>query len=118
MKALLVTADGNVEVVDQDWTYQQISSAVGGLIQPVYFENDYDSTFAYVNEEGKILGMPENVILTNYWYESGVTVLIGDYIAGNAVVFGGIDNDGNNKEITADVAAKIMMQKAKIDIGL
>lgn len=115
MKAVLVKTDGNVEVIDQEWTYNQISTAVGGWIDPVSLDEDYGSTFAYVNEEGKILGMPENAILTNYWYNSGVRILIGDYIAGDAVVFGGIDEYGDNTEVTPEVIAALLKVKERLN---
>jgi len=33
------------------------------------------------------------------WYNSGQIVLLGDYISGDVVFFGGIDDNGDNEEV-------------------
>jgi hypothetical protein len=97
MKAITVTSSGYIDIVEKDWDYKQIYQFVGGAIEAVSFgSNDF---FAYINEEGKLLDLPENRIATNLWYDSGQVILLGDYIAGNAVFFGVCDTDGFKQNV-------------------
>jgi len=108
MKAIVVKTDGSVNEVFADWDYQEINNEVGGWIEAVYFgDKPY---FAYINEEGKLLDLTPNEIATDLWYESGQRVLLGDFIAGNAVFFGPIDSDGNN----TDAPNSLMEELTKI----
>lgn len=113
MKALVVKTDRTIEVIDQQWNYEQINKAVGGYIEAIYFAH-YPDHFAYINEEGKILQLPENEIVTEYWYDSGTRVLLGDYIAGDVVIFGEIDEDGNNTEVPQNVIDTFMKLGNKV----
>lgn len=98
-KAFFVGADRHCQYIDVNG-YQDISNAVGGYIEAVSFgDNDY---FCYINEEGKLIGLPENNLVTSLWYDSGQTILLGDHIVGNAVFFGGIDDEGNDIDIPDD----------------
>lgn len=105
MKALVVKTDGTYEVIDQEWNYDQINRAVGGWIQAVYFPH-YKAE-AYVHEEGKVIGLPENVVATNVWYNSGAQILLGDFLVGDVVFFGEVDEEGNNTEVPAEIVAEI-----------
>lgn len=108
MKAIVVKTDGSVNEVFADWDYEEINNEVGGWIEAVDFgDKPY---FAYINEEGKLLNLPENGMATDLWYESGQRVLIGDYIAGDAVFFGSVDSDGNN----TDAPNSLMEELTKI----
>lgn len=106
MKALVVKTDGTAEVVDSNWEYSEINNAVGGWIEAVSFgDKPY---FAYINEEGKINNLPENNAATSLWYDSGQRVLLGDYIAGNAVFFGLVDDEGYNTDIPSILLTDII----------
>lgn len=97
MKALVIKANGEAEVIDQEWSYEQINETVGGWIEAISFgKNRY---FAYANEESKLLELPVNEVVTDMWYNSGQIVLLGDYISGDVVFFGGIDDNGDNEEV-------------------
>lgn len=113
MKALVVKTDGTVDVVDQEWNYNQINSALGGWIEAITFAH-YPDHFGYINEEGKILGLDINELVTDYWYESGTKILLGDYIAGDAVIFGEIDDDGNNTSVPDYVVDKFLKLREKV----
>lgn len=112
MKALLVKTDGTYEVIDKEWSYDQINKAVGGLIEPVYFPNF--NAEAYINEEGKILELEENCLATNVWYNSGARILLGDYLAGDALFFGPVDEEGNNTEVTPELVSEIINEWERI----
>lgn len=97
MKALVIKTNGEAEVIDQEWSYEQINETVGGWIEVISFgSNRY---FAYANEEAKLLELPVNEVVTDMWYNSGQIVLLGDYISGDVVFFGGIDDNGDNEEV-------------------
>ena len=97
MKALVIKANGEAEVIDQEWSYEQINETVGGWVEVISFgKNRY---FAYANEESKLLELPVNEVVTDMWYNSGQIVLLGDYISGDVVFFGGIDDNGDNEEV-------------------
>ena len=113
MKAIVVKTNGDIEVIDQEWNYDQINKAVGGWIEVIRFA-EYPDHFAYINEEGKIIGLEPNELVTQYWYESGTKVLLGDYIAGDAVFFGEIDDEGNNTDVPGDVLLRLNALKAVI----
>ena len=95
-KALIIRADYTKDYVDIDG-YEDINKAVGGYIEAVNFGDK--KYFCYINEEGKLLGLPENNLATQLWYDSGQTILLGDYIAGDAIFFGGIDKEGDDVDI-------------------
>lgn len=97
MKALVIKTNGEAEVIDQEWSYEQINETVGGWVEVISFgKNRY---FAYANEESKLLELPVNEVVTDMWYNSGQIVLLGDYISGDVVFFGGIDDNGDNEEV-------------------
>lgn len=109
-KAIVVKTDGSVNEVWADWDLAQIQNEVGGLIQPVEFgDKPY---FAYINDEGKLLDLPVNEIATALWYESGQRILLGDFLVGNAVFFGDIDDDGED----TDAPNSLMEEFIKIAI--
>lgn len=103
MKAILVTTEQEIELLDQDFDLSVIQSYVGGLIEAVSFGSQNSHFFAYINEEGKLVGLPENKIATSVWYNSGERVLIGDYLAGNVLFFGQIDDEGNETDVPDDL---------------
>lgn len=96
LRAVVVKTDGSVYETFAEWDYEQLSKELGGYIEAVnYGDQPY---FAYINEEGKLLNLDENHLATELWYMSGQRILIGDYIAGDAVFFGLVDEDGNNTD--------------------
>lgn len=113
MKALVVKTNGEINVIDQEWNYDQINAAVGGWLEVIEFPH-YRDHFAYINEEGKILGLDVNEIVTRYWYDSGATILVGDQIVGDAVFFGEIDEDGENTEIPESLLQRIEKYRSKV----
>ena len=95
-KAYVVKTDGSVNEVWAEWDLDQIQQEVGGYISSVSFGDK--KYFAYINDEGKLMNLPENVIATDLWYDSGQTILLGDYLCGNAVFFGEVDDEGNDTD--------------------
>jgi len=96
---LLVKTDKTFEYINTNG-YKDIQRAVDGFIEAVSFgDNQY---FCYINEEGKLIGLENNELATSLWYDSGQMILLGDYIAGDAMFFGGVDEEGNDIDIPKD----------------
>lgn len=75
--------------------YDKMVSIVGGYIEAVYL----DGATAYVNEEGKLLGLPKNIWATNLAHAHHA-VYADDYIAGNMLIVGNSDDEGEMTPLT------------------
>ena len=92
--ALKVNTDFTTEVLDLSSNeYEQLRDSVGGLIQAVDLR---EGLTIWVNEEGKLVDLPVNVIGTHLWEKSfGMT----DVILGNCVFTGNSDDEGETMEL-------------------
>lgn len=95
-KALRINTDFTTELLDlSSDEYNKLSGAVGGLIQAVDLKSDLT---IWLNEEGKLLDLPVNLVATRMWDRSfgvGTDVLVGD-----CVFTGGTDEDGETLELS------------------
>lgn len=93
-EALRVNTDFTTEVLDLSSNeYEQLRDTVGGLIQAVDLRQGLT---IWVNEEGKLIDLPVNVIGTHLWEKSfGMT----DVIVGNCVFTGNADDEGETLEL-------------------
>ncbi len=91
--AIRVDTDGTVTVL-ADATYESIRDGVGGLIEAAPTD---ESLTLWVNEEGKIDGLPLNPLGHALWNEVDIygCIAAGDWLAGPCVVTGPPDDDGN-----------------------
>jgi hypothetical protein len=89
--ALRINTDFTTEILDLDTdTLEKLQGAVGGWVQAVDLQ---DNLTLWCNEEGKLTGLPTNVIGTHMWEKSfGMT----DIIMGDIVFTGGTDDEGEN----------------------
>jgi hypothetical protein len=84
-------------------SYGQLSEAVGGFIECVSLPQlDVDM---WVNEEGKIRGEEPNIYATALWIHSYGTT---DFIAGNIIITGGVDDEGNTLGLSDEKAEEIL----------
>jgi len=111
--ALRVNVDCTTEVLDLDGgEYEQLSGAVGGLIQPVDLR---PGLTIWVNEEGKLINLPVNVIGSHLWEKSfGMT----DVIVGNCVFTGNANEDGETEPLTNVWVEQISGLAAKLRAAL
>jgi hypothetical protein len=105
MKVLKITTDNAVEVVENDEKfvgYRTLSDGVGGMIEIVTLS---DELTMWVNEEGKMDGLPYNNIASRLFDKVfGVFV---DEIVGDVIISGGTDDDGETLGLTDDQIEKL-----------
>lgn len=91
--ALIVTLDGQLKATslpDDDFAqYNLLRKTVGGLIEAVALD---DTTVMWVNEEGKLKGLPANEKATSL---AAGRIFPGDYIAGQAIITGHNNDTGD-----------------------
>jgi hypothetical protein len=89
--ALRINTDFTTEILDlEEDTLGKLQGAVGGWVQAVDLHDDLT---LWCNEEGKLTGLPTNVIGTHLWEKSfGMT----DIIMGDIVFTGGTGDQGEN----------------------
>jgi hypothetical protein len=91
--ALIIGFDESITVVDLDseeGSYNILSNAVDGYIEAIRFTETLNM---YINEEGKLNGLMVNSMATAIFQTRYGKV---DIIVGNAVLTGGVDEDGED----------------------
>lgn len=91
----------------EDGTYKSVSDAVGGYIEHITLHGVFEGFSLYVNEEGKLNGLPFNDIATAVWER--VFGIYTDVIVGNAVLVSSkTDNEGNELPLSESDVEKVM----------
>ena len=93
-----VIASGGLIVVrdlPEPITYDDMVSVVHGYIEGVYL----DGATAYVNEEGKLQGLPKNEAATALAHTHNA-IYGDDWIAGNMLIVGNSDDKGEMTTLT------------------
>jgi hypothetical protein len=112
MKVAVIPADMNrpvrieeIQQVTLEYTQKQVGGSIEGITinRPGAEEADWEM---YLNEEGKLLGLPLNPRATAL--ASGVLGLR-DYIAGDAMITGPIDDEGRETGLDDDQAAWLVL---------
>jgi hypothetical protein len=89
--AVIIRTNGTSEIIDISTnTLDQLQSAVGGWVQAI---NLNDTLTMWLNEEGKVEGLPHNAVAQWYW-----DMAFGpdtDYLVGDVVFTGGVDSRGD-----------------------
>jgi hypothetical protein len=92
-KAIQITTDGTLTELDLDapeGSLKVLQTAVGGYVQAIDLN---PNVTMWVNEEGKLDGLPLNFHGTMFWaasYGFGT-----DQIVGDIVLTGGVDDEGD-----------------------
>jgi hypothetical protein len=115
LKALVIPVMGRVREIDlrsdDDDSLSQRQAEVGGWIEAVKipsFIPDADRATCYVNEEGKLDGLPVNHRATDFMVP-GIGLWWGDYIAGPMVVCGFDYETGTNAPIPPGVERRVRL---------
>jgi hypothetical protein len=98
MKAVIVKTSGEVFEVNAEGL-QEIQRAVGGYIEAIE-AGSIGSGF--VNEEGKIKGLPDNIIATAVWHRANKLTKFSDYLVGDVLFCGLPDDEGNSQDISQE----------------
>lgn len=102
MKALVINEAGELRIV-RGSTLEDLQEIVGGYIEFLRFPGRNDVA-CFVNEDGKLIGLPENRRAT----EILSPLYPGDFIAGPLVICGFDPESGENRELPADVLTDLM----------
>ena len=82
-KAVIITTEGEKSIVEFEKgnSYDLLRDTVGGLIQCVTL-TDKGSVDMWLNEEGKVIGLPQNPIATALWDDlyPDTDFMVGDII--------------------------------------
>lgn len=107
VKSLVIPADPTIPVrVEQQDGYNDLRAAVGGYVEAAPL--DRGDISCYINEEGKLDGLPRNPRADAWWNRNTQQVghLPGDYLVGTAVIRGFNPDDGEDTDVPDDVLAE------------
>ena len=79
---------------------------VGGWIEAV--ASDDNTVTLWINEEGKLLGLPVNVVATKLWWGLCPAATNRDVLCGPVVVSGGPDANGDTKSVPAALERQLL----------
>jgi hypothetical protein len=90
-----------VELVEGESQLDKLQEAVGGWVQAVDFTPNLT---IWVNEEGKLIGLPINPMATFLWEKYfGLT----DFICGNVIFTGGTGDEGETLGLNEETAKEL-----------
>jgi hypothetical protein len=111
MQVVVIPANGaKVAYVDKldAITYKFLSDKVGGMVEVVGLGPVNTAEMSmYLNEEGKIMRLAKNSRATSLAKRHGAISLM-DYIAGDAVVVGAVDEDGEDTGLEQEQIDELM----------
>lgn len=103
--AVIVHTNGQVEMVNLDTGYKAIQSVVGGYFEAVTSSTG-ETTF-WVNEEGKLIGLPMNPAATVLLWELDPSFAGQDFLMGTVLITGGVDDEGETLGVGAEGVAAV-----------
>lgn len=105
-----MTTTGVIEELDMTADgLQVLQTAVGGWVQAIDLD---DSLTLWLNEEGKLVGLPHNPYAQFAWDKRyGAHT---DYMVGDAVFTGGTDEEGATLGLDRDTADQIRMMVQQV----
>lgn len=102
MKAIKISTDGTIKVVEINKGLDSLQSQVGGLIE---FLDVGQHLAAIVNEEGKLHGLPHNPVATAF-AQKHCGIAPYDIIVGDMLLVGS-DDDGETADVP-DIAMELV----------
>lgn len=113
---VIIPADETLALSQQEFNdlhdYQQ---AVGGLIEAI--DLDFPALTFFANDEAKLIGLPINRRATIFWWLHSPIVYGYDVLAGDAVLVGQPDQDGDTQSAPAEFIALLMnTQSFKVEV--
>lgn len=98
--AVVVHPDCRIEFVNLESGCKPLQELVGGYIEAVTSDTG-DTTF-WLNEEGKLIGLPLNAAATALLWELNDAFAGRDFLMGPVVITGGVDDEGATLGIGAE----------------
>lgn len=114
LEAMLVPVDGPLQEIESlAGGLEQLQRYVGGCIEAVPLpafigEAVADAATSYVNEEGKLVGLPFNSRATDFMVP-GAGIMFGDYMAGDWLVCGFDPATGDHVELPGKVVDRLRL---------
>lgn len=107
MYAIQIKAEGEAGIVDYpaDSSYEFLRDSVHGYIECLDFEYRGVQATLWLNEEGKLVGLPYNPVATQYVRS---IIMPHDYIVGDVVLTGLPDEEGNTTGLTIEEVAVLI----------
>jgi len=103
-KVIRITTDNHIQLAEvEEVDYDLLSSSVNGLVELVSIDRDVDM---WLNEEGKLLNLPTNIIATILWNKVFNNP---DIIKGDIIITGGADDMGNSVGLSDESLTNILM---------
>lgn len=101
VKGLLIPVEGDISVIEipKENSLEALQKHVGGLIELLRLPHNTD---CYINEEGKLIGLPPNPVALGVFNFLGGQLFEGDYISGPMVMIGH-DGNGNVADLASDL---------------
>lgn len=90
---------------------KDMQDAVNGNLEHVAVDDD---VHLYVNEEGLMMRLPVN--LTIEWWLNQIESRTDHqpYLRGDIIVFGGIDDDGNELDVKPEIVAELIKSRPEL----
>lgn len=112
MRYAIIKADGTHQVVEQGnrLNYKQVQALVAAPDEqsPMYQALPGGPNLSIlINENGKYLPLDNNQALTRYARDNGL-IYPHDYISGDAVIVGGVDDEGYEMDVDDEVLQTIL----------
>ena len=120
-RVLVIEPDSSIRETTADGLDGK-QALVGGLIEPVALR--IIEAEGYVNEEGKLVGLETNGLATSLYHGGrteedtfiiSLSDMVRDPIVGPLVIFGGIDEEGYDLDVTDDIIERTF--KLARDLG-
>lgn len=94
-----IEVDGTIKPETIESGCEPLQQRVGGWIEAVAVAGNPADVTLWVNEEGKLIGLPVNELGTQLWYLLSPQMDGLDVLCGPVVVTGGCDSEGNTLSI-------------------
>lgn len=113
-KALAITTLGETTIIDlADGSLEKLQNAVGGYVQAVDLS---EGVTMWCNEEGKMMNLPHNPFGQTFWEIAFPVSEFGrtDYIVGDIVITGGVDDEGDTLGLTSEEIDELMKSVKRV----
>ncbi|MEI7780345.1 MAG: DUF3846 domain-containing protein [Planctomycetota bacterium] len=105
INVVTINVDGTLLPETIDRGCEALQTRVGGWIEAV--GSDDGQVTLWINEEGKLIGLPINELGTELWYMLNPAAAGMDVLCGPVVVSGGCDDEGETLSIPGGLSVAL-----------